>query len=114
MIIESQIKSAIKCVAGKEKGASIELKDDGPRGGGRLTCAVRKMASRVSTEWYAVYYRDGRRMMTKLGTYPEMPIVDARRKFAAEYAPVISSGDNPALLSQREANRQARKGGTCK
>lgn len=118
MIVDSQVKAALRAAAAGDKDR-LELKDDGPRGAGRLTCLVRRMKTqldegkaRVSAEWYAVYYRDGRRTMTKLGIYPDMPVGVARKKFSEEYAPTISRGADPALLGDRAASRQAKKGGT--
>jgi integrase len=75
---------------------SLELKDPGERGSGRLAIVIRPMAGRVAAEWYAVYYRAGKRVMAKLGSYPTMPVVEARAKFQTDYAPGISSGQNPS------------------
>jgi integrase len=72
--------------------SSIELKDRGGRGEGRLALVVRPFASQVVAEWYAVYYRGGKRLMTKIGTYPLLGLADARRSFREVYAPLIASG----------------------
>jgi len=71
---------------------SIELKDPGERGSGRLAIVIRPMAGRVAAEWYAVYYRGGKRVVSKLGSYPTMPVAEARSTFQRDYAPSISSG----------------------
>jgi hypothetical protein len=66
----------------------------------------------VSTEWYAVYYRLGKRTLSKIGNYPTMSLADARKKFREEYAPAISAGAEPASkLARTEA---AKRGGTVK
>jgi hypothetical protein len=66
MITESQIKAAVKRVTlSEKKKPRIDLKDGGERGAGRLTLIVRRLGAKVDdtvvTEWYAVYYRDGKR-----------------------------------------------------
>jgi hypothetical protein len=100
MITESQIRSAIRRVgAGEHK--SLDLRDGGPRGSGRLALIVRAAGERVISEWYAVYFRDGKRKMAKLGSYPTMPLANARKKFREEYAPAISVGAEPAVPAAR-------------
>src|SRR6266404_5201478 len=101
MITEKHIQKTIReAPAGARR--SIELKDPGERGAGRLALVVRPMAGRVSAEWYAIYYRRGRRVKIKLGSYPAMSIAEARRKFLTEYATAISAGQDPAAANRRE------------
>jgi integrase len=108
MITESQIKAAIKN-APNTRGGRIELKENGERGAGRLTMMVRANKNRVSTEWYALYYRLGKRTLSKVGNYPTVSLADARKKFREEYAPAISAG---AELSSKTARRaHARESG---
>jgi integrase len=92
MLTDSAIRSAIKSVplSGKK---SIELKDDGERGAGRLMLLVRPLPKGVTAEWYAVAWRDGRRKITKLGTYPALALGDARKRFREDFAPAISAGE---------------------
>ena len=80
MITDSQIKSAIKnTAAGKRR---IELRDPGDRGGGgRLALVVRDLDSHTSCEWYAVYYRDSKRRLIKIGVYPSLSLGEARKRF---------------------------------
>jgi integrase len=102
MLTDSSIRSAIKSALTSGK-KSIELKDDGERGAGRLALIIRPPKKKdgvqaqkqkdVISEWYAVAWRDGRRKMTKLGTYPAMPLADARKLFREDFAPAISAGE---------------------
>jgi hypothetical protein len=119
MITESQIKAAVKRVIAGEK-PRLELKDDGGRGAGRLALIVRGMSEKVAsergakvatewnaaTEWYAIYYRGGKRVLSKLGSYPLLSIADARKKFREEYAPAISAGGEPESAAQRRRHRK--------
>jgi integrase len=104
MITEMQIKSAAKRVLTSGE-RSIELKDDGERGAGRLAALIRPMKSRIAVEWYAVWYRDGKRKSTKIGSYPTMSLLDARKKFREEYAPAISMGAEPDAPGVRGRHR---------
>jgi integrase len=100
MITDKQIQKAMREAPASGK-RSIELKDPGERGAGRLAIVIRPMAGRVAAEWYAVCYRAGKRVMAKLGSYPIMPVVEARSTFQRDYAPSISSGGG--LASRRRA-----------
>src|SRR5271169_2871768 len=102
MITDKQIQKALRDAAARKK--SIELKDPGERGAGRLAIVIRPMATRVAAEWYAVFYRDGRRSTAKLGSYPTMAVAEARRVFLTEYAPAISVGESPAVAKRRQAS----------
>jgi hypothetical protein len=68
MITDSRIKAAIK--RSRTSKSRIELRDNGDRGGGRLTLVVRNFRTHITCEWYALYYRDGKRRFTKLGVIP--------------------------------------------
>src|SRR5882724_353572 len=100
MITDKQIQKAMREAPASGK-RSIELKDPGERGAGRLAIVIRPMAGRVAAEWYAVCYRAGKRVTAKLGSYPTMPVVEARSTFQRDYAPSISSGGG--LASRRRA-----------
>jgi hypothetical protein len=60
----------MRSVAGGEK-TRIELRDSGARAAGRLLLIIRgNGASTTPTaEFYAAWYRAGRRTMSKLGSY---------------------------------------------
>jgi integrase len=101
MITEAAIKSALKTAPNSGK-SSIELKDDGMRGEGRLALLIRVSDTRVSAEWYAVWFRNGKRKVAKIGGYPLMPLADARKVFREDYAPLISRGENPEGVRARK------------
>jgi hypothetical protein len=94
MITESQIKAAIRTAPSIVHGR-LELRDSGDRGDGRLALLVRVMRERVIAEWYAIYYLDRKRSMAKIGSYPGMSLLDARRVFREKYAPTIRGGVAP-------------------
>jgi integrase len=87
VIVESQIKAAMRAaVAGK---ARTELHDRGARGAGRLILVIRgkSTAAAPSAEFFAAWYRSGKRVMSKLGSYPTISLTDARKRFREEFAP---------------------------
>ncbi len=90
MITENGVKAAIR--KAQETQARLELRDDGERGAGRLVISVRAPRGKITAEWYAVYFRDGHRRMTKIGSYPALGVADARKRFREDYAPAISTG----------------------
>jgi integrase len=102
MITEAGIKAALTRAAIKDARV-VELRDGGGRGEGRLALFIRPTKSKVSgepngkivTEWYAVWYRDNRKRMMKLGVYPSLSLSEARKAFREKYLPAISAGDNP-------------------
>lgn len=112
MITEASIKSALRNVTTSGK-SRIELKDDGERGTGRLTLLVRQLKNGVTAEWYAMFWRDGKRQMIKLGSYPTMSLADARKRFREDYAPAISTGSEPPP-NPRVARARERKTPTIK
>lgn len=107
MLTEAAIKSAIKRApeGGKKQ---IILKDAGQRGSGRLALVVRPMPARVLSEWYAIFFRDGKRGMTKIGAYPAMSLADARAKFRNEYEPTIRAGGAPKSAISRQSRSNDR------
>lgn len=93
MLTDIAIKNAIRsCVAAS---ATVTLTDGGQRGGGRLTLLVRPMSQHPTAEWYAAWYRDGRRHLTKIGRYPTLGLKEARALFRESYLPDILDGRNP-------------------
>jgi hypothetical protein len=101
MITDKHIQKVIREAPASGKN-SIELKDPGERGAGRLALVVRPMANRVSSDWYVYFYREGKRTKAKLGSYPNMSVAEARRRFLIEYSPAISAGDDPTAHKDRE------------
>jgi integrase len=105
MITDSRIKAAIKRV--KASKSRLELRDNGDRGGGRLTLVVRNFRKQITCEWYALYYRDGKRRFTKLGVYPALSLAEARKQFRDEYAPTILAGAQPENRFARSQHKNA-------
>jgi integrase len=103
MITEKQIQKAIREAAAGGK-AGKELRDDGERGTGRLVLWIKPRGARVTAEWYAVFYRGGKRAKAKLGSYPAMSVAEARRVFLTDYAPVISGGSDPKAAKRRQTS----------
>lgn len=114
MISEAGIKSAIKKAAGVK--GSVELKDGGGRGEGRLCLIVRGSGAvtdkdgrpreeRITTEWYAMWWRDGRKRMAKIGAYPTLSLADARKDFRESFALAISAGKDPDAPKARRERR---------
>jgi hypothetical protein len=98
VITEATIRSALR--SAPNSGMSIiELKDHGERRAGRLALRIRVAKIRVTAEWYAVWYRAGKREVTKIGSYPTMSLVEARKEFRVDFAPTISTGEAPTAAS---------------
>jgi len=104
MITEAGIKAAIRNIAASGNG-SIELTDGGGRGEGRLSLTVRLIGGRVTSEWYAKWWRNGKRKLAKLGTYPALSLADVRKTFREDYAPAISAGRDPTGPKVRRERR---------
>ena len=97
MITDAAIKKALReaPTSGKK---SIELSDDGPRGGGRLKLVIRVTEKRVIAEWYAAWWSDGKSARAKIGAYPTLGLRDARQDFAVRCRPCIVKGMRPGGL----------------
>ncbi len=105
MITDRQIKAAIsEASLGKRR---IELRDNGDRGAGRLVLLIRRSKRRVVSEWYAFYYSNSKRQLTKIGSYPAVTLLDARKLFRDEYAPVIRTGAKPSNPYARLQHRKS-------
>ncbi len=50
------------------------------------------MPKRVTADWMAQQWRDGKRTKKKLGAYPSMPLAQAREIFKRDFADVIQKG----------------------
>jgi integrase len=106
VITEVGIKAALKGAPASGK-RSIELRDEGERGAGRLTLLIRLVRKGMISEWYVVWYRNEKRRMLKIGTYPLMPLATARKTFREEYAPAISAGGDPTSKHIRRRHKGA-------
>jgi integrase len=104
MITLGKIDAAVKRVRASKK--RIELRDVGERGGGRLVFIGRSLRGSARFEWYAIYHRDNKRRMTKIGTYPALSLADARTAYRNDYAPTILAGALPANPFSRAQHRK--------
>jgi len=76
-----------------EKSRKQETLTDGEgRGTGRLVLILKPMPTRVTAEWMAQQWRDGRRSKSKIGSYPAMSLSEAREVFKRDFAEVILKG----------------------
>src|ERR1700677_2925232 len=86
-LTDGAIRHALKRV---EKSRKQETLADGEgRGTGRLVLILKPMPSRVTAEWMAQQWRDGRRIKSKIGSYPARSLSEARELFKRDYSGVI-------------------------
>jgi integrase len=104
MITEAAIKAAMKKLPATGK-KSVELRDGGARGGGRLVVAIRMRDQTFTAEWYAVWWRDEARKTLKIGVFPDMTVAEARQSFQKDYAPQILAGLDPVGPKARRERR---------
>src|SRR5579862_8935649 len=83
-LTDGVIKHAIKSVEKTRK--QTMLSDGEGRGTGRLVLILKPMPTRVTAEWMAQQWRDGRRTKSKIGTYPAVSLADARTIFQRDFA----------------------------
>jgi integrase len=91
-LTEGTIRKAIKRAETFQK--EISLTDGEGRGTGRLALILKPMPSRVTAEWMAQQWRDGKRTKSKLGSYPAMSLAEAREVFKRDFATVIQKGSS--------------------
>src|SRR4030088_1081132 len=89
-ITEGVIRRALKEVQRTRK--QQPLVDGEGRGTGRLVLILKPMPTRVTAEWMAQQWRDGRRTKSKGGSYPAMLLSAAREIFRRDFAEVILKG----------------------
>lgn len=97
-LTDGLIRHAIKQVdkSGKQKS----LTDGEGRGTGRLVLMLKRMPTRVTTEWMVQQWRDGKRIKSKIGDYPSTPLAEAREIFKRDYADVIQRGRSIKLAGE--------------
>lgn len=89
-LTDATIRQAIKRV--ELDGTQESLVDGEGRGTGRLVLVLKPMPTRVTADWMAQQWRDGKRSKKKLGSYPSMSLAQAREVFKRDYASVIQKG----------------------
>jgi hypothetical protein len=91
-LTDSAIRQALKRVEKSRKQES--LTDGDGRGTGRLALILKPMPSRVTAEWMAQQWSAGKRVKSKIGSYPAMPLAEAREIFRRDFAEVIQKGSS--------------------
>ena len=89
-LTDTAVRHAIKRVEMSRKQEN--LPDGEGRGTGRLVLVLKPMPKRVTADWMAQQWRDGKRTKKKLGAYPSMSLAQAREVFKRDYADVIQRG----------------------
>ena len=92
-----QIQTAIKRVA--STGKQEDLPEGEGRGTGRLMLVIKPTKTRVTAEWMAQQWRQGKRVKKKIGAYPSMTLAQAREVFARDFANVIQKGQSIEIAS---------------
>lgn len=88
MLTDRHIQAALKAAH------SRRLSDGAGKGTGRLVLHIRPANGRAVAEWYIQQIKDGKRRLKKIGTYPQMTLLDARNKFEEDYSALIAEGKN--------------------
>jgi integrase len=83
-LTDGQIRRALKRVKQSEKQET--LVDGEGHGTGRLTLVLKPMPTRVTADWMAQQWRDRKRYKKKMGSYPSMPLAEAREVFQRDFA----------------------------
>lgn len=89
-LTDGAIRQALKRV--EQSGKQESLVDGEGRGTGRLVITLKPMPTRVTAEWMAQQWRDGKRLKKKLGNYPSMSLAQAREVFGRDFADMIQKG----------------------
>jgi len=89
-LTDGAIRQAIRQV--EKSGKQKSLADGEGRGTGRLILILKPMPRRVTAEWMAQQWRDGKRSKRKIGSYPSMSLAGAREVFKRDYANLIQKG----------------------
>jgi integrase len=86
-LTDGEIRQALKRV---EQSRTQETLSDGEgKGTGRLVLFLRPMPKRVIADWMPQQWREGRRIKSKIGSYPTLSLKDAREIFQRDYAGII-------------------------
>ncbi|MDE5458758.1 tyrosine-type recombinase/integrase [Bradyrhizobium sp. CSA112] len=87
---DGEIRRALKQV--EQTGKELSLVDGEGRGTGRLVLVMKPMPTRITADWMAQQWRDGKRLKKKLGSYPSMSLSKAREVFTRDFADIIQKG----------------------
>ena len=96
-LTDGAVRQAIKRV--EKSGKQVSLTDGEGRGTGRLVLVLKPMPRRVTAEWMAQQWRDGKRSKAKIGNYPSMSLAQAREVFKRDYANLIQKGRSIKIAS---------------
>jgi integrase len=91
-LTEGAIRHALKRAA--KSGRQESLTDGEGRGTGRLVLILKPMPTRVTAEWMAQQWRNGRRTKSKIGSYPAVTLSEAREIFKRDFAEIILKGSS--------------------
>ena len=100
-LTDTTIRHALKRVEISRKQEN--LADGEGRGTGRLVLVLKPMPKRVTADWMAQQWRDGKRTKKKIGAYPSMSLAQAREVIDLS----IMSQKQIVEDLQRLASRQA-------
>ena len=91
-LTDGQIKNALKRVSKAQKPET--LVDGEGRGTGRLVLVLKPQPTRVTANWFAQQWQDGKRKLKKIGDYPHISLADARELFTRDFAGAINKGSS--------------------
>jgi integrase len=94
-LTDGMIRHALKSAELSRK--ETVLADGDGRGTGRLLLVLKPMPQRVTAEWMAQQWRDGRRIKRKIGDYPSVSLSRAREIFRRDFAEAIQRGGSIKL-----------------
>ena len=89
-LTDTTIRQALKRVEVERKQEN--LPDGEGRGTGRLVLVLKPMPKRVTADWMAQQWREGKRTKKKIGAYPSVSLAQAREIFKRDFADVIQKG----------------------
>lgn len=89
-LTDGEIRRAMKQVV--TTGKQLSLVDGEGHGTGRLVLVMKPMPTRVTADWMAQQWRNEKRLKKKVGSYPSMPLSEAREVFNRDFAGVIQKG----------------------